>query len=186
MRELKIFLGQIGSGKDYSANLLGDYAHISLADPIRELAWALLGWKPKDFEEYEKFKEGKTYVPNFGFVVGRIFLQNLGSELRKRNENYWCEQWSQSISNETQEKMVCSDCRFPNEVWVSMRLPEDINVEFIWCCYESQKFLTNRNDKHETEKFAKFLSTRGLQHGEVIIRPKMVEYLLEYKKLIGE
>ena len=178
MKKLKIYLGQIGSGKDYEATRAGG-AKIAFGSPICEMAWSLLGWKPEDQMQYELFKEGKALIPDFGYVNGRKFLQRVGQEMRTINPNFWCEKWSKSVRASSQDNLVATDCRFPAEVYAALRL-EGIVLQFIWCEYESQKYLDNKNDPDISEAFSQFLATKGLIHGQVIPPNDIIRYTREY------
>jgi hypothetical protein len=59
MQKFKCFIGPQGGGKDYQCDKLAleGYRKVSFADGIRELAWYILDWKPKNEQEYREFKE---------------------------------------------------------------------------------------------------------------------------------
>lgn len=114
------FLGRNGSGKTYQSNQLvkKGYTKISLADPVRELAWKSLGWRPENTGEYNSFKECSVSVikPNFFWylmgtddmiaakanftseITGRQYLQNLGEGAKDLfGEDFWVKAWEEKI-----------------------------------------------------------------------------------------
>ena len=121
-------------------------------------------------------------------MTGRHFLQKLGEICRRSDSEFWVNNYERRIEDLLESNkdvtVCCSDCRYPNEVDMFLRLgcKSDVTVEFIWCCYESDKFNKSENDKHSSEKFNQFLLTKGLEHKQIIDWHKMIDYLLEYKK----
>lgn len=126
---LVCFLGRNGSGKSYRANQLvkeQNYVKVSMADTLRELAWKSLGWRPKDDEEYDYFKNNVVFVPhklvelnpdlvepknnklvytallNLDMstlnLTGRQYLQNLGQGCKTLfGEDFWVKQWEKKV-----------------------------------------------------------------------------------------
>lgn len=161
MLEVVCSVGVIGSGKDFLAQeyIAKGYKFINFADELREIAWELLSWRPRNKEEYELFKQGKIFIEGFGYVDGRIFLQNVGTSLRKRDPDYWIKLWRTNVEKElvNGNSVVCSDVRFINELQTALYLyrKEKFNKKIIFCDYMSKR----RNDKNEhvSEKFAQYL-----------------------------
>ena len=89
MREIVIYLGLMGSGKDYEANLLEGHTKIPFALCLREWTWQLLDWSPQTESDYEHFKNNKILIPNniCGLsdkqgASGRHILQAMGDICR--------------------------------------------------------------------------------------------------------
>lgn len=80
------FLGRNGSGKTYQSNKLfkKGYTKISLADPVRELAWKTLGCRPKDDKEYIAFKSAEINNKQ----RSRPYLKEDFQSFLKRNPNF--------------------------------------------------------------------------------------------------
>lgn len=193
-KELIIYLGLMGSGKDYEANSLIDkgYVKVAFADPLRSMAWKLLDWRPLSDENYEDFKKGELclFLPDSNdkynafkpLCSGRHLLQQLGQIMREYDSNYWASAWFKYIFSHNLEKVVCTDCRYPNEIRMALEfLNLGYDVKFIYCCYESEKFKQGLKEKHQSEKFAQFLITKNLKHCEVITSDKILELLKEYE-----
>lgn len=176
MNKVICFIGCIGGGKDYQAK---EYIkkhpqtkHINFADELREMAWDILGCKPFYGNQYDAFK--KTHFRDCGDTeaeisfTGREFLQRLGTEaLRKRDPNFWVKCWI----NKVQEALnggfdvVCSDCRFENELRFALGLNYAANLhnpcetQFVFCDYHSDRY--DSLNAHESEKLAQTIKKSG-------------------------
>lgn len=180
MSKIVCFLGVLGSGKDYQSKKLVSegYVQINFADELRAVSWEILGWSPKNDEEYDQFKKGLIEIPNNGFVNGRVFLQNVGSTMRKRNRNYWAECWQIKVQEAIENgKNICvSDCRFPNEIQHALEFVRNNRwnklyhicneVEFIFCNYVSSRY--DAINAHESEHLAQRLLNEGCKDLQVL------------------
>lgn len=104
------FLGRNGSGKTYQSNQLvkKGYTKISLADPVRELAWKTLDYYPETESDYNIFKNSflvlsqtwdRKIFNNLGLAItGRQYLQNLGQGAKDLfGEDFWVKAWEEKI-----------------------------------------------------------------------------------------
>ena len=149
------FCGAIGSGKDYQSSLLvsQDYTKIAFADPLRDLIWGLLKWKPKNDSEYSMFKETffnslPKKIPSFS---GRDVLENLGEGAKNLfGKTIWVDAWENVLLQHYTEKSIAkftvSDVRFKQEI---LRLLE-YNSKIIFCNYKSSRYSLNKNSPSQT------------------------------------
>ena len=179
--KIRVYIGCIGSGKDYRAKRDCD-VQLAFADSLREDVWKILGWKPKTEEEYENFKQSLCCHVNFSNsrtsvefptkITGRIILQNY-AELQKvlHSPNYWIYRTLDSLENlhkhRTEDMVVgITDCRFPNEISALIQFANDLNcdLEFVHCDYESSKY--DRISEHKSEMLAQKFAGRTFIPGE--------------------
>ena len=177
---IKIFLGVIGSGKSFRSQQLVDqgYEKISVADPMRETLWKILGWKPQTDEEYQAFKRYNLLdVPQFHHITGRSVLQNIGETFKDLfGRDYWAKTWYKAVIRrymyipweELNQNIVCDDVRFPEEVNEALRMKEDGNeVDFIFCDYNSDRY--NPSNVHISERYAQaILALNKYKDGDAI------------------
>lgn len=175
MSNVTCFIGVLGSGKDHQSRKLvkEGYVQINFADELREMAWSILGWRPENDLEYDWFKKGQIYVPNYGEINGRIFLQNIGSTMRKKDINYWVKCWIDKASLEVNKgnKVCCSDCRFLNEIRYALRLGSN----FIFCNYKSSRY--DDKNTHESEHLAQRFLKEGFKDLQEIEKSYLMEIL---------
>jgi len=188
MNKLICYVGVMGSGKDFNAKKYIEEnpktKHINFADELREMAWDILGWRPNKNEEYDAFK--RTDFKDCGELrsdlsfTGREFLQRLGTEaLRKRDPNFWVKCWVKKVQEALNDgyDVVCSDCRFDNELRFAIGINYSANLStpaspyFVFCNYISDRY--DSINTHESEKFAQTLLKDGFNDGEEIT----IEYL---------
>jgi len=186
MTEIVTFIGVVGSGKDYQADILvkKGFVRIDFKDELLDMASDLLGYDVR--EHYDWFKEhpvGLRWDDNpllrdlahrashemvrLGIPTGRVFLQRLGTEvMRKRDKDYWTKAWCRkAYANITAGRSVTvADCRFMNEVEAiqNMRAP----CRFVFCDYHSGRYDTTLI--HASEHLAQELLKAGLQDGQEI------------------
>jgi hypothetical protein len=203
--KLIIFIGPIGSGKDFRANeFLSDakafgysMEKVCFADELRECMWDLWGWRPKDDKDYEKFKCGTVsmYCGNFESslfeVSGRGLLQRLGTDvIRKRMPDFWVECWKRKVSNllNNGKNVVCSDLRFPNELKTALTIETDKNTdpidrEFLFCNYRSARYSL---DEHESEVLAQKILEDGYNDGDSLEFDYLWSIIPEVERRIEE
>jgi hypothetical protein len=165
------FTGVIGSGKDYQANLLIEqgFQKYCLADPVREVVWDLIGWRPSTPEDYDQFKVSKLTTvmeyknsvienQNIKFIesntwtgtetTGRDLLILVGDGFRKRfGEQIWINQLISRIKNSDHDRIVIPDCRYANEL---DRLDHTFpKFKAIFCNYKSNRYTVLRNKPSE-------------------------------------
>lgn len=197
-KPVKAFVGVIGSGKDFQSQLLINehgYKQIAFADPLREMTWKLLGWKPETPEEYERFKASKLIAtvgikhtaiihgkevefnnPDVLFkLTGREFLQNLGTTMREIDVNFWANLWQRDVQNHLDRggKVVCSDCRYPNELMYVLSFGS--KAEVVFCNYKSNRY--DPTNKHASEKMAQRLISTGLADLTVLDRDTCLQVM---------
>jgi len=157
MKKIIAYIGVIGAGKSFSAKNYkkklesqGKKVEImSFADAIREMLWKLLKWEPKSNKEYDQFKKSDIKFDNVS-LTGRELLQRFGTDIMRDmvDKDIWLKQFIKKVNNSEADYILCTDCRFENEVKLLM----SHNTEFIFCNYESWRYeITD----HESEKFAK-------------------------------
>jgi glutaredoxin-related protein len=166
---IKSFIGVIGSGKDYQCNKLireGEWVSTAFAKGLRDMCWKVLGWSPKDDEEYEAFKKGLVNIPNFGYVVGRIMLQNIGSMARTWDEGVFCNAWRDDVLCYLRSglNVCCSDLRALNELLTSYKMGSNI----IFTNYISDRY--DCTQTHESERLAQFLIYKGFKDLQVLTK----------------
>jgi len=162
---INAYIGVIGSGKDYEANKCDK--QYGFADALLEDIWIMIGWKPKNKEEYEKFKNTLFQPVDFGALkninpppcfTGRDLLQRYGTQLRrKENDNHWVDKLLEKIFENIGENKTIgiTDCRFPNEVKGLIDFVEKYPIyelNFIHCDFKSNRY--NDTNEHESEKMA--------------------------------
>lgn len=192
-KNIKVFIGVIGSGKDYRCQKLvetGEYEKIAFADDLRQLTWELLEWEPKNSIDYDDFKLGRIngYLlgtepfssnPDY-WVTGRKFLQNIGTSLRNRDEDFWVNVWKNKVAK-SNKNICCSDCRFPNEVLSILSLSDMYNVEFIFTNYKSERY--SPDDDHISERYAQILLSYGYNDGDIIKKFDLTMAMSEFENL---
>ena len=93
--KLRVYIGVIGSGKDYKAQQECDTV-LNFADAVRKDIWKLIGWEPKTSEEYEIFKKTEFFGNSLDLkghnisFTGRDLLQRYGTDIRREEyPDYW-------------------------------------------------------------------------------------------------
>lgn len=158
--KVTVFMGVIGSGKDYQSQLAVDDGaeHLAFADGVRDDVWAILGWKPLNDTEYVAFKKLVFTNVDGSTFTGRDILQRYGTDVRRHEySDVWCKRLVDSMQDlEKDSRVVISDCRFTNEVEYLKSLKYmDIEVEFVFCNYISDRY--DDTDPHESERLAQHL-----------------------------
>lgn len=156
MIQIYAYIGVNGSGKDYQANLkkqgLGEGTIVlDFSDGVRDFTFSFLGWKPKNVQEYEEFKTGKStmFLGNLVHRTGREFLDNIGKRMRDYDNHFWAdytknkavEAYSEGCKN-----FVFNSVRYDEEIEAiklfatRCALNEEIYIKFIFCDYRSEKY----------------------------------------------
>lgn len=170
-KKIFVFIGVIGSGKDYMANqYIQKYGAVKtdFADPLREDIWKLLDWTPYTDEEYDLFKRSEFHNDLGIKFTGRDLLLKYGTEIRRAEDpNHWCKQTIREIERLFLygfPAVVITDCRFTNEVSYLKKAANmlECDIEFIFCNYPSDRY-DNKVD-HESEKLAQNMVDLGFTH----------------------
>ena len=178
--KLVIFAGVMGSGKDFQCSLLESrrYTKIAFADPLREMAWKILGWAPKNNEEYEVFK--KNTIGHLGLLTftGREFLQNLGQTMREIDPDFWCKLWQVKVDKLLKEggKVCCSDARFFNELSYASNC--FCPSAFVFCDYVSERY--DATNKHISEELSQYLKSTGLEDLDLMDHRVLIDLVNRY------
>jgi len=160
--KIVVYIGVMGSGKDYQAHKLitnQNYVKVAFADEVRKDLWKLIGWEPKTEQAYEDFKNHKFVNLDGSTYTGRDLLQRYGTNIRREeDENVWARKTVQTLKKHIKSgltKFVITDCRFENEVEYLKQFNiqnKNIDVEFRNCNYKSDRY--DISSKHESEKFS--------------------------------
>lgn len=126
-RKLVAINGTIGSGKDTFSQVFIDngFHRISFAETLKDAISAIFGWDREMLEgttdearkireepdEYWSSKIGKDITP-------RWVLQNLGTDVLRKHfhDNIWVFAAENKIRNLEHDRIIITDCRFPNEL----------------------------------------------------------------------
>lgn len=126
-RKLVAINGTIGSGKDTFSQVFIDngFYRVSFAETLKDAVSAIFGWDREMLEgttnearkireqpdEYWSSKLGRDVTP-------RWVLQNLGTDVMRRHfhDNIWVFAAENKIRNLPHDRVIITDCRFPNEL----------------------------------------------------------------------
>lgn len=176
-RKVIAFCGVAQSGKGYSAQRLMTtmgFVKTSFANALRDVAFSTLGIP---FEEgMSKYEELKK-TPMYNDLTFRNILENLGSAVRKYDEDFWAKSVLKFIQS-TPKNVCIDDLRYPNEYRVLKKYCENNKIEFklIFCDYHSEGY--EENNPHESAQLAKFLKGRGYKDQEYVDEFDIAEYEL--------
>ena len=182
-RKVVAFCGAAQSGKGYSCKRLMTtmgFIKTSFAHTLRDVAFSTLGIPFEEgMEHYEELKKEKLYK-NLTF---RNILENLGSAIRKYDEDFWAKGVLRFIQ-ETQKNVCIDDLRYPNEFRVLKKYCKDNNIDFklIFCDYHSEGY--EENNPHESAQMARYLKSKGYKDQEYVDDYDIAEYemFLEQEK----
>lgn len=205
-KQVIAFLGLKTSGKDYNAKVYIDagFKKIALADPLRKMAWNILGYNPDLMGNipYNEFKNNILFTKENKKILNiphtkeieitsiRKILQNLGTECKKLfGEDYWCNLWYIDVIN-SEKNVVVTDIRFINEINTVLKLKDaGYDVMFIWCQYKGADYKNILKDCHESEMFNQFIYCNrekyGLQDLSVISEDLMKQIIKDYESRIN-
>lgn len=126
-KKIVAICGVIGSGKNTFAKAFIDngYIDVSFAENLKDAVSAIFGWDRTllegDTKESREFREtvdvfwseklGKDITPRF-------ILQNYGTDIMRKyfHDNIWIYSLEKKINNIKSDKIIITDCRFPNEI----------------------------------------------------------------------
>lgn len=119
--------GVIGSGKDTLSNyfVYEGFYRISFAESLKDAVSVIFGWDRDMLEgKTEAARKERDVVDEYwSSVLGmkitpRWILQNFGTDcIRKHfNDNIWIYSLTNKINKIRNEKIIITDCRFPNEI----------------------------------------------------------------------
>lgn len=126
-RKIIAINGTIGSGKDTFSQVFIDagFHRVSFAETLKDAVSAIFGWDREmlegSTEESRKIREmpdpywsAKMDRP----VTPRWVLQNFGTDVCRRyfHDNIWVFSAENKIRNIDTDKVIITDCRFPNEI----------------------------------------------------------------------
>lgn len=126
-RKIVAINGTIGSGKDTFAKVFINegYHRVSFAESLKDAVSVIFGWDREMLEgntdesraireqedEFWSHKMGRPVTP-------RWVLQNLGTDVLRKHfhDNIWLFSLEKRILNSDSDKIIITDCRFPNEI----------------------------------------------------------------------
>ena len=157
-KELIVLIGCIGSGKSYFANTFNkynDYNIIDLSDYIRDFAWSILGWKPKNEKEYEIFKKKSVKFNTNNEITGRRFLQNLGTGTI--GDDTLITKWLEKVRL-SNKSVIVSDVRRLSQLETTLQMRHEFKVKIYFTNYKSERYDCTNEDK--TEKLAQYINQK--------------------------
>ena len=176
-RKVIAFCGAAQSGKGYSCKRLMTtmgFEKTSFAHTLRDVAFSTLGIPfSEGMLNYEELKKTKIYED----LTFRNILENLGSAIRKYDEDFWAKGVLSFIKN-TSKNVCIDDLRYPNEYQVLKKYCKENGIEFklIFCDYHSEGY--EENNPHESAQMARFLKGRGYRDQEEVDGFDIAEYEL--------
>lgn len=166
-REIRAFIGVIGSGKDYQCSILEGqgFTKVGFSDGVRGLTWKFLNWEPSNDFEYELFKS-KEYDFLGEKLLGREILQKVGTVMRDFNKDLWATYLYNRLTDLSEKGVVnicVSDCRYVNEVEALIKFSRENKFELRinFCNFKSPRYELN---DHESESMARSILDMGYQH----------------------
>ncbi len=174
--KINVYIGLYGSGKDFFAQeqskLNKNSTIISFAEPLREMVWKLIGYKPKTEQDYIDFKNSSICENH----TGRSFLQVLGTDcIRAVDDNFWINATMKNIEksvNEGIDEIFITDCRFYNELGLFMNIDSDIyDVSYYYTNHKRKMYCHKEYSMlHSSEKMAFELLKMKFAHRENITK----------------
>ena len=126
-RKIIAINGTIGSGKDTFSKMFieNGYHRVSFAESLKDSVSVIFGWDREmlegNTEESRKVRE--TVDEYWSSVLGkeitpRWVLQNFGTDVLRKHfhDNIWVFSLQKRIMNTNSDKIIITDCRFPNEL----------------------------------------------------------------------
>jgi hypothetical protein len=141
---------------------------VSFADKLREFTWYILGFEPKNNEEYQNFKKTKFFSKELNVsFTGRQILQNVGKIFREKiSYNFWVDELKKTILEKKEEgykTIVIDDVRFENELHF---LTSEMKAEIYFCNYNNQTPIFIVDD---SEKLANKFLRDGYKHLDRVV-----------------
>ena len=175
MRKVIAFCGFESTGKTFSAKRLFttmNCAKTSFANALRDVAFKTIGIPYEEgMEKYQELKQTKL----INDLTFRNILENLGSAIRKYDEDFWAKSVLKFIE-ETPKSVVIDDLRYPNEYHVLKDYCTKNKIEFklVFCDYHSE---TYRDDNpHESAQLARYLKDRGYKDQDIVDEVDILSY----------
>lgn len=126
-RKIVAINGTIGSGKDTFSKMFieNGYHRVSFAESLKDAVSVIFGWDREmlegNTEDSRKVRE--TVDEYWSSVLGkeitpRWVLQNFGTDVLRKHlhDNIWVFSLQKRIMNIDSDKIIITDCRFPNEL----------------------------------------------------------------------
>lgn len=172
-KNLICFIGLKQTGKGYNSEfyIQKGFLKISLADPLRDMLWNIIGFGPTKEIPYNEYKKciltTEIKTKKFGFIPWleeikittiRNMMQNLGSVMKKYfGQDFWSNLWAKNVLDANCD-VVCDDIRFTYEVKKALSFKrKGYDVRFIWVCYDKANFKEILKDSHESEALAQYI-----------------------------
>ena len=199
MRKVLAFVGTEGSGKTFSCQRLlmtKGFKKVSFANSLRDIAYLTLDIKDRTPEQYDKLKTknciavqdswdendevGPLRPDNSStghYLNFRNILENLGSAVRKYDEDFWAKSVLKYIE-ETPQNICIDDLRYPNEYRVlnSYCKKNQIDFKVVFTDYHSERY---RDDNpHESAGLANYLKKQGYKDQEYVDEIDILNYEL--------
>lgn len=174
-RKVIAFCGFEQSGKDFSCKRLvttRGFKKTAFANALRDIAFATIGKiYAKDMDKYEELKQTKIYDD----LTFRNIMENLGSAVRRYDENFWIKGVIKDIE-ETTKNVCVSDLRYFNEYLYLKNYckKNDINFKLVFCDYHSLNY--NATNMHESTKLAHYLKDAGYEDQQEVSDITMANY----------
>ena len=198
--EILAFNGVIGSGKTFQTEIFKEqgYININFADELKEMVWKLIGWKPKNEEEYTQFKNthfinelanltilNKSIDSHIKFT-GRDILERYGQQIRNHNPDFFCDILKNKLvklnwqDKRIDYKVVISDVRYINE---AAMLLYEFNTKLLFCNFKSNRYDSDNN--HESQLMSKYFIEQKFKNFQQITYDDIVKYekIMETGKL---
>lgn len=167
MRKLIAFIGVEGSGKGYSCQRLlmtRGFIKLSFANCLRDIAFKTIGMTFEEgMKNYEKLKQ-TSLINNLNF---RNILENLGSAVRKYDEDFWARSILKDIEG-TPRNVCIDDLRYPNEYRILKDYCSKNNIDFkvVFTDYHSERY--KDNNPHESAALANYLKGLGYKDQDYV------------------
>lgn len=129
--------GKAGSGKDTVASFLEEnygYKNYKFAEPIYgilKVAFNLSDEKINALKRYDENKE--AFIPGYTDITYRKALQLIGTEFFRNSidKDIWASNLIDRLRTSSDNKIVISDLRFPNELEALKKYKEHFNLNVI-------------------------------------------------------
>ena len=176
MKKVIAFCGFESSGKSYSAKRLMTtmgFEKISFANTLRDIAFSTIGIPfDEGMLKYDELKKTEL-INGLNF---RNILENLGSAVRKYDEDFW----ARGVLNFIKSclKNVCiDDLRYPNEYRVLKNYCELAGIEFklIFCDYHSENYRNdNIPDDIQEKQIALYKENQAKIEGAIAVNENLI------------